>query len=782
MKFKYNFECFSNYSSITKRLKKEQLELIANDALQGRIKVQWGLPEIICKDGTIDWDIQIPAVSDSFQMRLQALSPISFLCEAYTNIPDQQYLSLANKIFDSWYLYQQNSSSTKNSYLWNDHVVAQRAETLIYFLLLMHRESLLTDNLYQNVQLILLKSGEWLADDNNYFKNCNHGIFEDCALIFIATLWDREDSTVWLNHAKKRLYAQKQFAFTEEMVHVENSPQYHETVLKLFKKIAEFLKLFSDPDGNSLYQDIQKSAEFLGWAIKPTGHLAEIGDSDGSREAVSVINRRFCIFDNDLLSYAATLGNFGSKPDIRCQIYPKAGYFFSRSSWEKDSLTEATWFMFKSGYKTRVHKHGDDLSIMLTSKGYDILIDSGKYGYMLGEPHVDYLHSPMGHNTIVVDEKGYSISNEKTHLVGISDYDLDGAWKYVRGFNDSYRNVSIDRSIYQKGDIIILYDQIESDTWHSYSQFFQLSEHIHLIEHSSGEIVGEIADTGYIVRINQLSHIDDIFIYRGVQDNLKYGYRSAHMGDIIETTTLRFERNAINSEFITIISIEKKGEKSTEIVWEKTSSQLVIDADRLFLSKQYRPKLEGINCEILQNRLYLSHPYGMDLQKICYRICDYKTNKVLKEETSDILCYNLDDDPVKAAKYITIEMFSKRNYCIKGIILYISFHSQTGKYYFKRGKNLLNLSVQDLQSEWVKKGTIRFSIITDYILDAKINWHIYKNGGHYYHEFGVNKFILEYTFKEEGTYTAMFYAEGIGGEKEFWNFPSVEISKEMLIL
>ena len=109
-------------------------------------------------------------------------------------------------------------------------------------------------------------------------------------------------------------------------------------------------------------------------------------------------------------------------------------------------------------------------------------------------------------------------------------------------------------------------------------------------------------------------------------------------------------------------------------------------------------------------------------------------------------------------------MFSKRNYCIKGIILYISFHSQTGKYYFKRGKNLLNLSVQDLQSEWVKKGTIRFSIITDYILDAKINWHIYKNGGHYYHEFGVNKFILEYTFKEEGTYTAMFYAEGIGGD------------------
>ncbi len=86
-----------------------------------------------------------------------------------------------------------------------------------------------------------------------------------------------ENSEYWLSHAKERLNEQKKFAFTEEMVHVENSPQYHETVLKLFMQIAQFLLNFSDFDGEQMYKEIERSAEFLAWCIKPTGYLSEIG-------------------------------------------------------------------------------------------------------------------------------------------------------------------------------------------------------------------------------------------------------------------------------------------------------------------------------------------------------------------------------------------------------------------------------------------------------------------------------------------------------------------------
>ncbi len=72
--------------------------------------------------------------------------------------------------------------------------------------------------------------------------------------------------------------------------------------------------------------------------------------------------------------------------------------------------------MFKAGYHSRVHKHGDDLSIMLTAKGYDVLIDTGKFGYMLGEPHTDYLHSALGHNTVCGRRERIFHFNERTHL------------------------------------------------------------------------------------------------------------------------------------------------------------------------------------------------------------------------------------------------------------------------------------------------------------------------------------------------------------------------------
>lgn len=121
-------------------------------------------------------------------------------------------------------------------------------------------------------------------------------------------LISNEQSGKWLAKAKQRVVEQRKFAFTDEMVHVENSPQYQETVLRLFCSIAEFLSKFDDLDGIKLYNDVKRSLEFLTWTIKPTGYMAEIGDSDGSLSCTPIVNRRFERFGNSYLNYAATLG------------------------------------------------------------------------------------------------------------------------------------------------------------------------------------------------------------------------------------------------------------------------------------------------------------------------------------------------------------------------------------------------------------------------------------------------------------------------------------------
>ncbi|NBH28867.1 hypothetical protein D3Z60_24845, partial [Lachnospiraceae bacterium] len=204
-----------------------------------------------------------------------------------------------------------------------------------------------------------------MANEEEYTPNHNHGIFQDQALIYLAYFLNNKYSSDWISLAKTRLETQKKYAFSEEMVHVENSPAYQLGVTELFYQVAEFLKGQGDDFGNQLYDDVSNSLEFMAWATKPNGVLAEIGDTS-SIEGKQKTDYGMDKFGNEHLVYAATLGDKGEKPDDLSAVYPKSGYYFGRNYWgmEDTDPTAATWTMFKAGYLSKTHKHADDLSFM----------------------------------------------------------------------------------------------------------------------------------------------------------------------------------------------------------------------------------------------------------------------------------------------------------------------------------------------------------------------------------------------------------------------------------
>lgn len=132
--------------------------------------------------------------------------------------------------------------------------------------------------------------------------------------------------------------------------------------------------------------------------------------------------------------------------------------------------------MFKSGYVSKTHKHADDNSFMLYSKGYDIFVDPGWYNYMTGNFYRDYFVSSNAHNTVIVDGKTYSPTAENSSKVGIYEYEQNENYDYVSGYNEMYNDVSFDRHFYNLGDAIIVYDNIESASEHIYSQLLHASE------------------------------------------------------------------------------------------------------------------------------------------------------------------------------------------------------------------------------------------------------------------------------------------------------------------
>ena len=93
-----------------------------------------------------------------------------------------------------------------------------------------------------------------------------------------------------------------------------------------------------------------------------------------------------------------------------------------------------------------------------------------------------------------------------------------------------YNGVEIDRHFYCLGDAIILYDDIEAEEEHEYSQLFQLSESMELLSHNDTEAILALADTGYVVRIKQIGAVPPILDIISGSDETDYGHISRTMG------------------------------------------------------------------------------------------------------------------------------------------------------------------------------------------------------------------------------------------------------------
>jgi len=258
---------------------------------------------------SFNWGIVYTNASNTFQMYLQTLTPLEYLTKAYMLTKDIKYLEYGDRLIDSWIKYKNNKEfSSENSYVWNDHSVAMRCFNLIFYGLIVQNTGYFNDFLYKKLIDLFNESVDYLIEEKNYFKNCNHGIFEDEALLYLAYVLDGSNKKELIEFAERRLDGQIVHAFTEEMVHTENSTEYHFVVSRLIMEISEFLAQFGDSWGIENYERAKSSSEYLMHATMPDGYTAAIGDSP------------FMVLDlakkmnHSGLNYAITAGKHGEKP------------------------------------------------------------------------------------------------------------------------------------------------------------------------------------------------------------------------------------------------------------------------------------------------------------------------------------------------------------------------------------------------------------------------------------------------------------------------------------
>lgn len=762
----------------------------ADEICNGNIYVESSITEAYsCNIQDIDWNVKFTKSPGTFSLYLLALNPVSYLSQAYQLTGNDTYMNTAKDIISQWIRYKNSLESKENPYLWYDHGTAIRTNNLIYFLLSYTETGNYDQSFCNNLLEILSEHGKHLSNSDEYFENHNHGIFQDQALIYLSCFLDSPSSSEWLTLAKERVEAQKEYSFSDEMVHVENSPAYQIGVVELFYQIAEFLSSQNDNFGEELYADVMKSLEFMSWVTKPNGILAEIGDTSSLKDTLQKKDYSLEKYGNSHLSYAATLGEYGIQPDRLSAVYPKSGYYFGRSSWEKDSYTHSTWAMFKAGYLSKTHKHADDLSFMLYSKGYDIFVDPGWYNYMSGDKYRDYFISSHAHNTVIVDDKSYSPTVENSYKTGIFSYKEGDAWDEVLAYNNMYEGVSIDRHFVYGGDTIIIIDDIQSDIPHEYSQLFHLSEYMTIEASSDKEVIAAIGDSGFKVRIRQLGNSPSLNVVNGSDSNAQYGYLSRAMNDVQNINTLKWNIHADDTIFITIITIEDEEGYSTagknQSIYHGAQTEYDNLTDNIRLSvktedliyhwePRKKPSFDLISISLKGEKVTLQNnlPDTGDWNYAWYLI-DAKTAEVIEripytDDTQAVFDLKMDgiyfikayESSVtgnqRASKMIAA--VQKKGYRIENV---------TDQYPY------LNLNYLGHSIEKTGKNKWKFTIHYNYSWNTSIAWYVYKDGGIFSSESIKDSNFVEYQFDEPGKYTVMYYLRTSNGDNEFWNFQQV---------
>lgn len=764
---------------------------VADAILRGEIYVDSTIVEpYLCELENIDWDVNFSLSPGTFQLYLQALNPMAYLVQAYYVNNNIEYLNAARQIIESWISYKESSDSENNPYLWYDHGTAIRANNLIYFLLANKNSQQYDPDFCNQIMRLLEEHGQHLSNEAEYFENHNHGIFQDQALIYVAYFLHNAQSQEWLSLAKERVVAQKEHAFSSEMVHVENSPAYQMGVTELFYQISNFLMMQGDEFGEDLYANVSDSLEFMAWAIKPNGILAEIGDTSSLKGALTKVDYSMEKYNDEHLLYSATLGQAGQAPEKISTIYPASGYYFGRSSWSNDDYEQSTWAMFKAGYISRTHKHADDLSFMLYSKGYDILVDPGWYNYMPGNPYRDYFISSNAHNTMIVDGKSYSATEENSYKTGIYSYNQGEDWDEVVAYNNMYEGVQIDRHFIYGGDAIVIIDNIVSDKEHVYSQLFHLSEYMTIESANDSEVVAAIGESGYKLRIRQLTDGSALNIVNGAQDNAEYGFISRVMNDLEYIDTLKWDMVGADVELITVLTIEDAegnvlvgksqqlsnskvslNEEDHKVAFETSNGESFLqweDKEKYSFANVSK-SIDG-NVVTLKNVSenvgswsYAWYLVKKDNAEVVERISYSKDN---------MASFTIEEDGTYFIKaYILSSNGRERASEIICAIKYENNELTDITYEFP----YLNLEYLGNKIDKIDDNTWKFTVNYNYSWNTSIFWYVYKDGGYYSSERTENTNNREYQFTEPGSYTVMYYLRTGNGDNEFWNFEQVVV-------
>ncbi|MDO5691400.1 MAG: heparinase II/III family protein [Pseudomonadota bacterium] len=361
-----------------------------------------GFGDFFFKNFDIDW--KLGEIEKNVNLSWQ-LHNFNFLRQSLKKVvlhQDSRKLKILIDILRGWF--EEATREEKPMFAWNDHTAAFRLDFLINFIYVFDEQFHVDCKDKEFIFRLTELHFRFLLDENFYSKGTNHGLDQSfslikCLVYFPDCIFFIEQHNIVIG----RINFELEKSFAADGAHVENSPEYHFTILSTYIKIKNYLcKYYPKYNDSSESYDIfiNNALTFAACCILPNGLIAPIGDSEFKAPRIDFSH--FSGYKNfEHLTYSLSKGHSGKDLGLY-KAFLDSGYVFLFSS--KTIIPDfknRIHMIFKCGFLSYYHRQDDDNSLYVYGFGEEWLIDGGLYRHDHQNIQREYFRSALAHNVFM---------------------------------------------------------------------------------------------------------------------------------------------------------------------------------------------------------------------------------------------------------------------------------------------------------------------------------------------------------------------------------------------
>lgn len=495
----------------------------------------------------INWEAEDMSQDRNWRMQLQGWAMFFPIMSFFDSYDDK------NKVIDyffdiagDWYQNYGNdpndivTSRMPSSYAWYDMSVGFRALVIAFFLnRIVENNMQLTEQNSELLNALIIKHINHLSNESVFSLN-NHGIFQIQGLMALIQLSKLKDYQQEYQYCLEKMVALITSQYSQQGIHLENSPHYHFYALNAFKNIVD-CGWYAEKE--IIATIVNKAESAKKWLVDPFKRPAGIGDSILTKQ-----NLEFCIDEmTGALERKVSLGLLSNFSD--------SGYQIFRSHWNVNPK-ESSYLFLMGMYHTKSHKHRDCLSFEWFDNGEKIICDSGKYGYV-SDKYRNYFLSYRAHNTVEIED--FDILKIVPYGSCIDNAEEKDGKIYFQG-SLQYPAVDFNRELILKPNHwLIVKDKLVFKRKRSITQWFHINKKYQLKSLVGNRLVFTMGQSSLIM--NSLDDTYETKVYRG-DDELIQGFISEKDFTFEENYAVGFHKETIiGDECITILALSKEAEQ-----------------------------------------------------------------------------------------------------------------------------------------------------------------------------------------------------------------------------